>query len=114
VPKKSGDNSVSWINLDLTEKQKAQMREVFPDDSSVFGGLQGLVEQGYKLSVSFDLRNDCVGAYAFPSLDHPENAGMALVARAATVFGALRGLVFRHEVVFKHNWRQTGGGTLDD
>lgn len=108
-------SQVAWCNYDLTVKDKARMNELYPDATALETAVQELIGGGHKISIVYDGWAKAFAAYAFPTPDNPLNKGLALSARSRTALGALRGLVFRHAVVFKGNWRaSTPGAVLDD
>jgi len=112
--KKPGSDIV-WVNYDLTKQDKARMAELFTNEDDVYAATEALIRSDHKITLGWDERAKAFAAYAFPNATNSLNRGMALSARSRTAFGALMGLVYRHNVVFEGNWRADNNGPrLDD
>lgn len=110
----SDEKKPQWISVDLTEKQRADMRARFAENSSVNDALLTLIEQGYKVTLSWDKFSKCFACYVFPVGDEHANSGHILSNRGASPFAALKGAVYRHFVVFDGDWGNREAQVVDE
>ena len=108
-------NDLVWINYDLTKQDKEKLKKYFAEDDSEFQALEAAINTGHKLTVGYDGFAKAFAAYLFPGPNNSINKGMALSARGSTASSALRGLLYRHFVIFEGSWRVLQSGPkLDD
>lgn len=94
-----------WVNVDLDKAQSAEMKDMFPTAAETMVAVEGMLADGYSITLKAEPARECFAAYCFPNRNEPLNAGFALAARGSKIASALRGLVYRHCVVFQGNWR---------
>jgi len=99
----SDERRAEFINLELDAKHKPEFHAFRKDLESVNLVFTEMLEDGYKLSCSYDNRNECLAAYAFPSDEH-DNAGYILTGRGGTALSALAELLYKHSVLMDRNW----------
>lgn len=100
--------------MDLTEKQKADMRARFSTEAELFELLSKLIEGNYKLTLAWDNYSGGFAAYMFPVGDEHANAGHILTNRGASVFATVRGILYRHFVVFDQTWGNREAQGMDE
>jgi hypothetical protein len=102
-----GKQKVEWkgyVNLSLSEEQKAGFG-VWAADTDIWeNAVPTLIERGYVLSVAYDDYNQSVvaGLYCVNVAD--ENAGWKLTARGEYPDVALARLIYIHLVLLEGNW----------
>lgn len=112
-PSKTPD--IVWVNYDLTKQDKERLKKYFADQENEYAAAEACINTEHKISVGWDARAGAFAAYAYPTPSNSLNKGMALSARGSTIRSALRGLLFRHFVIFEGNWRVLNSGpALDD
>lgn len=90
------------INLSTEDKERYAAWDVHDDDLWVL--LADVVNSGYKLSLSFNEKNQTYIA-AFTCKDNASpNNGFTISAFAQTWYNALRVLLFKHVVICDYNW----------
>lgn len=111
--KSSSSNANSWkgfVQCELTDAQKQAAKMWIQQNSDdVFPLFFSLVDDSFKVSISFDYYNNSYVASATcrePKL--PAN-GWTLSGRGGTVFNAVASLMFKHLVVFADGWVLSDG-----
>jgi hypothetical protein len=106
---KVSDTKKAWevtfvaCNLDTATKQ--QLANWDPKFTSTIDGLDRMVSDGYKISISNDKMHDAVGVYAtMPDKSHKHN-GFCLSSRGPGMMAALKALVFKHFTVLQQDWQ---------
>jgi|SRR5215831_4567322 len=103
--RQSSTNQVfEFVNYDLTESDKTLLRKANPSAEQVLGGIASLAKEGYKVSISWDSRSDCVQAFLIGAAKACPNYGFILTARAAGAHKALASLFWKHSSVFDGVW----------
>lgn len=90
------------------------MKLRFPDWDAVNEALLKEIEGGYKVTISYDNRNKCFSAYLIPVEPSSPNAGCILSARGTSPYSVLRGLAYRHFIVFDGTWGNRQSAVVDD
>jgi|SRR5215467_1595750 len=93
-----------FVNYDLTEGDKKSLKAANPSADQVLGTIVQLVKEGYKVSMSWDNRSDCVQAFLIGSSKECPNHGFILTSRAASAHKALASLLWKHTSVFEGVW----------
>jgi len=104
--------NVDFIQCELDKATKDHVKTWDPKFEATLDGLDRLIMDGYKVSLSLDKYHDCVGAFmTMPDQQHKSH-GLCLAARGPSVLLALKVLVFKHFQILDGNWqtsnRQTG------
>lgn len=100
--------------MDLTEKQKTDMKARFSTDAELFELAGKALEADYKITVAMDKYSGGFAAYMFPVGEEHLNAGHILTNRGASYFSAMRGLLYRHYVVFDQTWGNREAQGMDE
>jgi len=103
-----------YVSVDLTVKQKADMKSRFPTSDSVFEWLFKMCEESYRFMLRWDDWNNCHACFVYPDNDEAANGGFVLVGRGSTPEGALKGALYRHYVVFEGVWGNRDHQSVDD
>lgn len=104
-----------WVRCDLDEGEKKHLKaNAMPADQLV-RAICGLVDDGYKVSVSKDVKNDCVGAFLTAPKEMYDGQNVVLSSRGPDGDAALRVLLYKHFEVLQADWgkRIQKDGTLD-
>jgi hypothetical protein len=106
-----------FVNYDLTQDDKARLKEWFGSKSfDPWNLIDKLIEAGYTLSIKPDSYHNCYAAYIQPvSADNP-NAGYIISGRSGSATLAVFGALFRHLVLWEGDWPidTVRRGGLDD
>lgn len=93
-----------FVNYVLSAEDKAGYGEWDIHDHDLFLLVAGAEQSGYKLSCSFNAKNDTFSA-TFMCVDaQSPNAGFILSAFAPDWYNALRVLIYKHDVVLGGKW----------
>jgi len=107
-------SDVKWVNLDLTLKQAAHMKETYLEGDKVLADWQNLLDSHYKVTVAEDLYNKCYSCYVIPVGDEHPNAGFILSARGSDFMKAVRGALYRHYALFDGVWADHDRQVVDN
>lgn len=116
--KGGGYNDVEFININLTDAQNEDKAVLIPDYQAVFNRVQEEVENGYRFTVKWDERGNCVACFMQCIDPQHDNAGFILAGRGRTASSALRECLYIHSHVLGANWqeaaRKHSGRTYED
>lgn len=110
------DGWKGFVNVELTEAQKAEAKKLRENVGACWGVVFDLVEGEYKLSVSLDAKNNAYVVSMTGRKARDVNAGLTLTARGGTIEGALASFVYKHQVILEGDWTSAarrGGGGFD-
>lgn len=102
-----------WVKCELKESDKDDLQRRAVDAPELLSALGGIIEQGFKISISYDERSDCVGAYLTAPKEMFAGRVVCLSARAPDMARAVLVLLYKHFEVLHEDWSQdlpTGGG----
>ena len=106
-----------FIEYDLTEQERADLKKREFDLVIADVALTNLVQDNYRVSFGFDFYNNTFTC----SLSHKDsthvNAGWVLVGRGSTPIKALKQVAYKHHEVFGEQWsnaRAMSRSELDD
>lgn len=113
--KKAAPQNDGWkgfVNVELNEVDKAQVRALVNDMNAVWYVVWDLVDRGYKLTISFDASHDVYNCSMTCRADREPNQGLTLSGRGGTVQAAVASFVFKHQTLLGGSWSQAfdGGG----
>jgi hypothetical protein len=124
MPKTNGNkrsnsqNSSEWgkfefVAINLTEDEKKQFKKAYTDKpNDLLGQLDGLLKNGYKLSLSYDNQNNCVLASLTGKDPNSPNYNYVMTSRAGESWESMALALFKHYVVCDdEDW---GGDTRED
>lgn len=107
-----GEMNVEFCDINLSTKDKAEVKKLAKDVAWVVQGLDKHVRAGYKVSLKWDMKSKCFAAYLFGGEKTP-NKNKAISARGRDVTLVLASLLYKHEVIKKSDaW--LGENELDD
>jgi len=93
-----------WVSCELADSDKKHLKSVKVSHEQIFSSLAQLIDDGYRLSLGYEERNDCVGVY----LNAPKNPSveytMCLSARGPDIEKALTVLMYKHFEMLKGDW----------
>lgn len=93
-----------FVNYVLSDEDKGLYSAWDVDDHDLFLLAAGACQQGYKMGVSFNPKNDTFVATFMCNDGNSANAGLLLSAFAPDWYNAVKLLVFKHEVVLVGAW----------
>jgi len=109
-PKKpAGGDYAPFVSCELNDDEKGFVREHLLTGAKVLEMCSNLVENGYRISLTYDLRNDAVSVIVTGVGDACPNKGLALSGRGPTVQGALTVLAYKHTEKLKEQWPKPSG-----
>lgn len=95
-----------FVRCELSDDDKAELARAVSSETIVPFDAIGLVEQGYKLSLSHDKKGNCFIASATDRRVGSKSENYCLSARAANAPAALCALYYKHSVLLDGNWEQ--------
>lgn len=93
-----------WVAADLSDEEREGLKRRSVPIEDTIKALAGLIEQGFKISISYDERSDCVGAYLTAPKAASKGRTICLSARAPTLEKALLVLLFKHFEKLHEEW----------
>lgn len=93
-----------FINRVLTSDEKDSFKVWSCDDHDLWLVLQTDIQQGYKVSVSYNEQNDTFNATYMCNDEKSPNYGWCLTAFAPEWYTAIRSLVFKHNEILQCEW----------
>lgn len=104
-PEKSSKSyEVRFVSCELDKSTKEALIKWDPKFESTFEGLDRLITDGYKVSISHDSYHDCVGVFCTMPDTSNEHHGFCLTARAPSWMEAVKVLVYKHFNILSENW----------
>jgi hypothetical protein len=102
--RRASDWRLQFVDVVLSDEDKAALREWDREEGDFFAVVDGLVNRGYKVSVSYDYRNECFcfSVSGTKQCDVPANAGLCMVSRGSSVWKAYLAACFKLEVYCKN------------
>jgi hypothetical protein len=97
-----------WVSCELTDDEKANLKGREVSDAECMEALADIIGQGFKLSVSYDSRSDCVGVYLTSPEKGPGGVTVCLSARAPLLGQALSVLFYKHYTKLGGDWGTAG------
>lgn len=111
-PVKSEQKSDLWkgfVACELTEADKVRLKSWRTDNEErLWDRFFTAVDDGYKLSLSFDAHGNAYVASMTGKATGTGNDGMTLSGRGGTLHNAVASLIFKHEVLLERDWSGAG------
>lgn len=111
-------NGNQFINYELNKAQTAELKAQPNDANKLFASLEGLINDGYKLTVKYDERNECFASFLFAPDDGGANSGFILTGRGSSCVKAVKQLLYKHFVCLPNGWSEFAerptGMVIDD
>jgi hypothetical protein len=96
--------SVDFVSCELDKATKEAVKKWDPKFESTIDGLDRMVADGYKISISLDKMHDCIGVYATMPDQSSKHHGLCLSSRGPSMLLALKVLVYKHFTILEQNW----------
>jgi len=93
-----------FVECHLGEKDKVQVRQAVERLDELMDGFERLIQNGYKVSIAVDDRNDNYGAYCTIKDPNSPNYPYMLVGRGPSAVGAIAALLYKHTVMLDGMW----------
>lgn len=100
----SADGWKGFINVELTDQQKPEVKELMRDMQSVWDEVIDLIAADYKLTVSFDGERSAWNASLTCRSTADRNGGLTLTGRGGSFVAALAALVYKHVRILNRDW----------
>lgn len=105
-----------FVQLELNEYDKTQAKLLRDDGERLADNVFGLVDDLYKVSLSYDTYNDMYVCSATGKDPKSPNNGLTLTGRGGSLLGAMAAFWYKHDVLLDHDWttaeargRKSGG-----
>lgn len=99
---------VEWkgfVECNLTAENKADLEGMDTETEFPFAeGMAELVDEGYKISFSYDAKNKTHMVTLYDQNPQSDFAGYALTGRGASVRDAWDALMYRHIIILSDGW----------
>lgn len=95
-----------WVSCELSQGEKDDLRARGVLEKELLQSLDALISEGFKVSVSYDSRSDCVGCYATAPKDAYPGRTVCLSARAPRLAQAVAVLLYKHFEVLREDWTE--------
>lgn len=102
-----------FINIHLSQQEKEDKNTWCPNRDGIWDWLDVAAEAGYTVSCRWDEYNTCFGAFMRTADEESINYDLVLTGRGGTCAGALRELLFCHNVLLAENWQSVRQLPLD-
>jgi len=104
---KANKGRVEWkgyvpCELSVAQREELRGQSVMPDELLLT--LDKLIDDGYSVTMTWDLYNKCFQASMTSKFAEEEHAGWTLTGRGSGSLKALRQLFYKHFVILKENW----------
>ena len=93
-----------FVSCELTVEDKKALREGAMTYEDAWEGLLDIIPEGYKLSISWDEKNDTFTASLTAGAGTGGNAGWCLTGRGASFDGAIISLGYKHFTKLRRDW----------
>jgi plasmid maintenance system killer protein len=93
-----------WVSCELADSDKRHLKTLEVDWSTIMGSIERLISDGYRLSLGYEEKNDCVGVYLTAPKDTVPGFSVSLSARGPDVQRALLVLNYKHFEMLGGDW----------
>lgn len=100
----SSDGWKGFVNLDLSDKQKAEVKKLFDRYADAWTHLLGRVAEGYKLTVSYDDAHTTWNVSLTCRALADPNMGLTLTGRGGSCQAACISLWYKDEKALRGVW----------
>ena len=100
----AGDGWRGFVNLDLSDKQKAEVKKLFDKYGDAWTHILGRVSEGYKLTISYDDPHTTWNVSLTCRELADSNMGLTLTGRGGSCQAACISLWYKDEKVFHGVW----------
>lgn len=94
----------TFVDYSLTPRELAAMKQWAKERTDVSDMMHKVIETGYKLTFSWDERNQCHCCWMIPAVPQNDNFGLILSGRGRNPVNALCQCLWCHFVKFKAAW----------
>lgn len=100
----ANDGWRGFVQLELVEADKPAVRALRDDPERLADNVYGMVDDGYKLSISYDTGNDSYVFSATGKREAGRNAGLTLTGRGGAIVSAMAALWYKHDTLLQRDW----------
>lgn len=101
----NGHGDVVWISTKLTEQQKQLFEsETSSNTSAWWASLHTELEEGYRLSLSYDNYSNMFLCTMFTRDATSKNAGKMLTSRSKDIFRSVLMTIWKHVSLYDRRW----------
>lgn len=103
---------LGFVEVSLTAEDKEALQVAYATDGALLDFMQEVVDDGYKLSVSFDASHSCYVATLTGRGDTCPNNGLSLSGRGPSLGGSVACVAYKHvELCGRGKWARAGGSS---
>lgn len=106
--KAKADGWRGFVNVELTAAQKKDAAKLLTDVARLWDNLFALIEDGYKLTVSYDFDHEAYNVSLTCRADDDPNKGLTLTGRGGSVEAALVSFSYKHVTILEKVWGEAG------
>lgn len=107
MAKKSASKNGDWkgyANIPFNAEARGEYERGAPVASDVYRWLEEAIATGYRVTLSYDSRNDALQCSMTCQNERDPNYGYTLTSRGPTWFDALSVCLFKHNVLAEREW----------
>ncbi len=106
VPKPTAQrfNDVQFVNWSLSDEDKAKCKAWLLGGGELDDTLGLLIEDGYKITTSWDTYRSCFTASIVPTKDAKSNQGFILTGKGSTPLKASKQVLYIHYHIMDGDW----------
>lgn len=98
------DGWKGFVNVELTDEQKADAKRLLGDGERLWDNLLSLVEENHKLTISHDDMRSAYNVSITCKARGNPNEGLTLTGRGGSFIAAAVSLWYKHDVVLQGVW----------
>lgn len=111
TPTHGSDGWKGFVNVEVPENQKDFVRSLREKPDILWTVILDLVEAGYKMSVTCDMKYSLYNLSLTCKNDKDVNNGYTLSGRGGSLVGAMASFVYKHQNILEGVW-SSGAGTV--
>jgi len=104
APKTPRFNDVKFVNWSLSAEEKASCKAWLAVEGDIDNAVLVLIEEGYKVTCSYDGYRSCFTASIVPSDDKSPNKGYILTGKGSTPLKAIKQALYIHYHIMDGEW----------
>lgn len=97
-----------FVSCELNDDEREYVKAHLLTGVKILELLSGLVEEGYRTSLAYDMRNDAVSIIVTGVGDSCPNKDLAMSGRGPTVQGAVSVFAYKHIEKLHGEWPRVG------
>lgn len=104
---------IEFVNWELTKEQKSDAKRYEISPVELFGALERLIDDGFRISFKFDDYNKCFNcSFTEPTRDGAKSC-RCIVSRGPSIMDAARIACYKHFVILEGDWGNLSATTIE-